>query len=177
GSVSVLDVSRVGGYRRVPRGLVVVAGAKDADGLESLRGGRHGESLHLCEVLAGAGRFGVGLALRGSRSAGRHRAGFDLASMAASLGHVCADRFDGGSGGDVLCDGSIPISAGSALDSVRSRRGVGSMVFDTWPRPSIERRGESGAHGWGGAIQFHTVMIMSKEKDIQDSFKKQKIQS
>ena len=28
------------------------------------------------------------------------------------------------------------------------------------------------AHGWGGAIQFHTVMIMSKEKDIRESLKK-----
>ena len=30
------------------------------------------------------------------------------------------------------------------------------------------------AQGWGGAIQFHTVMIMSKEKDIQQSFQKRK---
>ena len=29
------------------------------------------------------------------------------------------------------------------------------------------------AHGWGGAIQFHTCMIMSAEKDIKDSLKKQ----
>ena len=30
------------------------------------------------------------------------------------------------------------------------------------------------AHGWGGAIQFHTLMLMSKEKEIKKSFENRK---
>ena len=78
-------------------------------------------------------------------------------------------------------DGKLPINPSGG---VLSNNSIGASAMLRQAEVALQLMGRAGdrqvdspeiglAHGWGGAIQFHTVMIMSKEKDIQESFKKQ----
>ena len=77
-------------------------------------------------------------------------------------------------------DGKLPVNPSGG---VLSNNSIGGSAMIRQAEIALQLMGRAGdrqvknaeiglAHGWGGAIQFHTVMIMSKEKDIQDSFRK-----
>ncbi len=78
-------------------------------------------------------------------------------------------------------DGKLPVNPSGG---VLSNNSIGASAMLRQAEIALQLMGRAGdrqvahaevglAHGWGGAIQFHTVMIMSGEKDIKDSFKKQ----
>ena len=78
-------------------------------------------------------------------------------------------------------EGKTPINPSGG---VLSNNSIGASAMIRQAEVALQLMGRAGdrqikdveiglAHGWGGAIQFHTIMILSKEKDIQDSFKKQ----
>lgn len=78
--------------------------------------------------------------------------------------------------------GKLPVNPSGG---VLSNNSIGASAMIRQAEVAMQIMGRAGdrqlenvevglAHGWGGAIQFHTVMILSKEQDIQESFKKQK---
>ena len=82
----------------------------------------------------------------------------------------------------VNMDGQIPVNPSGG---VLSNNSIGASAMIRQAEIALQIMGKAGdrqvpnvevalAHGWGGAIQFHTVTIMSKEKDIDVSFKNQK---
>lgn len=79
-------------------------------------------------------------------------------------------------------NGKLPVNPSGG---VLSNNGIGASAMIRQAEVALQLMGRAGdrqvpgvevglAQGWGGAIQFHTVMILSKEKDIQESFKKSK---
>ena len=83
--------------------------------------------------------------------------------------------------GTVAMDGKTPVNPSGG---VLSNNSIGASAMIRQAEVALQLMGRAGdrqvpdveiglAHGWGGAIQFHTVMLLSKEKDIQDSFRKQ----
>ncbi len=83
--------------------------------------------------------------------------------------------------GTVSMTGKTPVNPSGG---VLSNNSIGASAMLRQAEIALQIMGKAGdrqvadvevglAHGWGGAIQFHTVMLMSKEKDIQESFKKQ----
>ena len=78
-------------------------------------------------------------------------------------------------------DGKLPVNPSGG---VLSNNSIGATAMIRQAEIALQIMEQAGdrqipdvqvglAHGWGGAIQFHTVMIMSKEKDIQQSFRNQ----
>ncbi|MCB1315574.1 MAG: hypothetical protein KDK34_16495 [Leptospiraceae bacterium] len=97
--------------------------------------------------------------------------------LLAEPGRGC-DLIDSGA---VRMDGKIPVNPSGG---VLSNNSIGASAMIRQAEVALQIMGLAGdrqvpdvevglAHGWGGAIQFHTVMIMSREKDIQKSFEKQ----
>lgn len=79
-------------------------------------------------------------------------------------------------------DGKLPINPSGG---VLSNNSIGASAMIRQAEVALQIMGRAGdrqvhnvqvglAHGWGGAIQFHTVMIMSTERDIKQSFAAQK---
>ncbi len=79
-------------------------------------------------------------------------------------------------------DGKVPVNPSGG---VLSNNSIGASAMIRQAEVALQLMGRAGdrqvknaevglAHGWGGAIQFHVVMIMSVEKDIQESFRKRK---
>ena len=84
--------------------------------------------------------------------------------------------------GAIAMNGKLPVNPSGGVLSNNSI-GASAMIRQAEVALQImERAGDRQvpdvqvglAHGWGGAIQFHTVMILSKDQDIQDSFARQK---
>lgn len=78
--------------------------------------------------------------------------------------------------------GKLPVNPSGG---VLSNNSIGASAMIRQAEVALQLMGRAGdrqvanaevglAHGWGGAIQFHVVMIMSKEKEIQESFRKRK---
>lgn len=79
-------------------------------------------------------------------------------------------------------DGKLPVNPSGG---VLSNNSIGGSAMIRQAEIALQLMGRAGehqvkdaeiglAHGWGGAIQFHTIMVMSKEKDIKDSFANRK---
>ncbi len=79
-------------------------------------------------------------------------------------------------------DGKLPVNPSGG---VLSNNSIGGSAMIRQAEIALQIMGRAGdrqvkdaeiglAHGWGGAIQFHTIMVMSKEKDIQKSFENRK---
>ncbi len=77
-------------------------------------------------------------------------------------------------------DGKLPVNPSGGVLSNNSIGGSAMIRQAEIALQIMNRAGEHQvkdvevglAHGWGGAIQFHTIMIMSKDKDIQVSLEK-----
>jgi acetyl-CoA C-acetyltransferase len=77
-------------------------------------------------------------------------------------------------------NGKLPVNPSGG---VLSNNSIGASAMIRQAEVALQLMGRAGdrqvadaevglAQGWGGAIQFHTVMIMSREKEIQESFRK-----
>ena len=80
-------------------------------------------------------------------------------------------------------NGKIPVNPSGG---VLSNNSIGASAMIRQAEVAMQIMGKAGdhqvkdaeiglAHGWGGAIQFHTLMLMSGEKDIEKSFEKRKL--
>lgn len=78
-------------------------------------------------------------------------------------------------------DGQLPVNPSGG---VLSNNSIGASAMLRQAEVALQIMGRAGdrqvpdvevglAHGWGGAIQFHTVMILSKNKDMAESLRKQ----
>jgi acetyl-CoA C-acetyltransferase len=94
-------------------------------------------------------------------------------------GRAAVDLIDSGA---VKMDGKLPVNPSGG---VLSNNSIGGSAMIRQAEVALQIMGRAGerqvsdvhiglAHGWGGAIQFHTIMIMSSEKNIADSFAKRK---
>lgn len=83
--------------------------------------------------------------------------------------------------GSVAMDGKTPVNPSGG---VLSNNSIGASAMIRQAEVALQLMDRAGdrqvhgaeiglAHGWGGAIQFHTTMLLSREKDIKESFKKQ----
>ncbi len=94
-------------------------------------------------------------------------------------GHAATELIDSGA---TRMDGKIPVNPSGGVLSNNSIGGsamirqaeVALQIMNRAGERQVEGAEIGLAHGWGGAIQFHTVMILSGEKNIQDSFHKRK---
>ena len=77
-------------------------------------------------------------------------------------------------------DGKLPVNPSGG---VLSNNSIGASAMIRQAEVALQIMGKAGerqvknaevglVHGWGGAIQFHTIMVMSGEKEIKDSFAK-----
>ncbi len=82
--------------------------------------------------------------------------------------------------GTVAMDGKLPVNPSGG---VLSNNSIGASAMLRQAEVALQLMGRAGdrqvpdaeiglAHGWGGAIQFHTVMLLSREKEIRDSLAK-----
>lgn len=94
-------------------------------------------------------------------------------------GRAPQDLIDSGA---TKMDGKLPVNPSGG---VLSNNSIGASAMIRQAEVALQIMGRAGerqvknaevglAHGWGGAIQFHTIMILSGEKDIKDSFEKRK---
>ena len=95
------------------------------------------------------------------------------------VGKAASQLIDSGA---TRMDGKLPVNPSGG---VLSNNSIGGSAMIRQAEIALQIMGRAGehqvehaeiglAHGWGGAIQFHTIMIMSKEKDIKDSFENRK---
>lgn len=94
-------------------------------------------------------------------------------------GRASIDLIDSGA---TKMNGKLPVNPSGG---VLSNNSIGASAMIRQAEVALQIMGKAGerqvpnaeiglAHGWGGAIQFHTIMILSGEKDIQKSFAKRK---
>jgi acetyl-CoA C-acetyltransferase len=94
-------------------------------------------------------------------------------------GRAAIDLIDSGV---TRMDGKLPVNPSGG---VLSNNSIGGSAMIRQAEIALQIMGRAGerqvkdaeiglAHGWGGAIQFHTLMVMSKEKEIQKSFENRK---
>ena len=95
------------------------------------------------------------------------------------MGKAASQLIDSGA---TRMDGKLPVNPSGG---VLSNNSIGGSAMIRQAEIAMQIMGRAGehqvehaeiglAHGWGGAIQFHTIMIMSKEKEIKDSFENRK---
>ncbi len=94
-------------------------------------------------------------------------------------GRAATDLIDTGA---TSMTGKLPVNPSGG---VLSNNSIGASAMIRQAEIATQLMGRAGdrqikdaevglAHGWGGAIQFHTVMVMSREKEFKDSLRKQK---
>ncbi|MBE7437808.1 MAG: thiolase domain-containing protein [Spirochaetales bacterium] len=92
-------------------------------------------------------------------------------------GRAAPDLIDSGA---IAMDGKLPVNPSGG---VLSNNSIGGSAMIRQAEVALQIMNRAGdrqvpgaeiglAHGWGGAIQFHTVMILSGEKEMEDSFRK-----
>lgn len=83
--------------------------------------------------------------------------------------------------GVIRMDGALPVNPSGG---VLSNNSIGASAMIRQAEIALQVMGRAGdrqvpgaeiglAHGWGGAIQFHTVMVLSGEEDFAESRRKQ----